>query len=410
MESEGNEVMQLFKNLFYLGILRDWLQFLKRLFTPVVNTFIPPKFFSWQTLFWLSVFSGVVSLLIVNAWISSFVGQVGWIFLTLSIVWATQPLKLTFLGWTFRPGSWIGAAFICWLLYFWNYTSFAFALILWPMVAAVISTIPRFLNLDRGQVFKLPNVAHRQKLITLYLTCAVLSCWITFHFVVQSWLARYPSLVLDDFSRSAFVVAVGQRFAEGLSPNSAGVRLLAIAEQQLVQQLNDQPWTDTERWLMQQQQQEFAGFREQVQMEFRRQLRPTPGQLRAPFWRRSPTDVPIQEQELWQFLTPQVINLNNANDYRISVIGLWLGPSSRTGSFQLRQQCRIAEVQPRLPLPSPGDFFPQELPRPQDFLSGQVSPQDLLPNPETLFPDPTPQPRLPVTTVGCEPVQVYPPM
>lgn len=399
--------MQLFKDLFYLGIIKDFFQFFGRLLKPVIDTFTPPRSFSWQTLFWLSVFSAVVSFLIQTPLISSLVGQMGWIFLTLSVIWATQGVTWSFLGWTVRPGSGIGGAFVSWLLYFWDHTSFAFALIAWPMISAFISTIPRFLDLDRSQVFRLPGVEHRQQLATLYLTCAVLSCWIGFHFLVQSWLSSYPSLVLDDPHYSAFVVKVGESFAKGLPPDSVGVALLSNAEERLVQQLRGRPWTDTERWLIAENQREFRIFREQVMAEVQAQAQPSqndsPSQML--FWKRSPSDVPLQEFPFWTFPALEVVDVSSENEYLMSFTTSWKGPSSRLSGFYLNRRCAIAEVQPPSRLPSPREFLPERLPRPQDFITGNVSP-------ETLFPERSPdadlfppdQPRVPRTSVTCDPI------
>lgn len=401
--------MQLFKDLFYLGIIRDWVQFILRLLKPVVDTFTPPKPFSWQTLFWLSVFSAVVSLLIESPLVSSFVGQVGWVFLTLSVVWATQNLKFSFLGWTFRPGSWIGGAFIAWLLYFWDHTSFAFALTIWPIISAVISTIPRFLDLERGQVFKVPNVAYRQQLVTLYLTAMVVSCWLGFHFLVQEWLARYPSIALDDVYYSAFVVKVGQSFAEELPASSVGVSLLSIAEERLVQRLNNQPWSDTERWLIEQQQDRFATFQEQIWSEFRLQQRVAIPAQRSVFWKRSPSDAPVQEYPFWSLAVPEVSGSTAENDYVMQFSAAWKGPSAQQDGYQLNQRCAIAQVQPSPLLPSPRDLVPNRFPTTQELLRGQVAPEDFLPNPQDLIPNTSPQSRVPSTSVGCEPIRLIQP-
>jgi hypothetical protein len=398
--------MQLFKNLFYLGILRDWFQFVVRLFRPVVDTFTPPKPFSWQTLFWLSVFSAVVSLLIESLLISSFVGQVGWLFLTLSIIWATQNLKFSFLGWTFRPGSWIGGAFVAWLLYFWNHTSFAFALTVWPIISALISTIPRFLDLDRGQVFKVPNVAYRQQLVTIYLTAMIASCWFGFHFLVQEWLARYPSLALDDLHHSAFVVKVGQPFAQELPANSVGVSGLALAEQRLTQQLAGQPWTETERWLIAQGQNQFEDFQEQVQSSVQlQQQRAASARANQPvFWKRSPSDAPVQEYRFWSLMMPQVTNPTPENAYVMTLTAVWTGPSSDSRGYQLSKRCAIAEVPPGPLLPSPRDLLPDRLPTARELLQGEL-PDNLLPNPEDLLPNTSPQARVSTTSVTCEPTR-----
>jgi len=275
----------------------------------------PPQAFSWQTLVWLSVFAWLLSFLTVTEVVEEILSWLGWLFLTFGVGWATWDTRINFFGWMVRPGPWLAGALACTLL-FWREGAdpLPLAVTLWPIVSATIAIVPRFFP---RLTFTLPDPAARQDILVLLLMSLLLSCWFRFHFLVQDWLADYPSVLADDFSNSGFVVTVSDALPEN---DSRGKLLLENVATEVEQQLEGIPWSETERWLFERDER-IVGVQQQVVSTV---------QTRT-------------EDSLWN-LQALVPPQTRQDAYTLLLRARWLGPSSRPGGYLLEMSCEVRQV------------------------------------------------------------------
>jgi hypothetical protein len=274
----------------------------------------PPQTLSWQTLILLSLFSWFLCLLVATPELQELLAWLGWLFLTGGVGWATGNTRVNLLGWMFYPGPWITGALTCVLLYgWWNQASIATALISWPLISVAIAIIPRFFP---NLTFSLPDPATRQASILLALVGLLLSCWFRFHFLVQDWVITYPSLLADNFSRSAFVVRLNRE----TSAPPRGRLLLNVADPLLQGTLNGRRWSETEAWLY--------NLPDSLQTLQNQTLERVPEVPEDEFWEFRGT-VPYQVRE-----TEYVLNLS----------AVWSGPSSLPGGYAIEKLCVIRQV------------------------------------------------------------------
>ena len=282
----------------------------------------PPKPDSWQTLLLISVFSWAMALLPESLFLQGFIATCAWFFLIPGIHWFLHEEKFKFFGSTIDVkkgltingiwlGPWITGALVCMLLFSElpdNRLSLGF--ICWPPISAMIAALPKFIAI--GPKYKTPDPAGRQELVILLLTNLLLSCWFQLFFVTQSWLNDYPSLLTQDFKRSAFVV----KFASNRS-QSRGAAILDQAETIVREQLDGKPWSQAERWLF--------------------DLKPSMRQVEATVMEQLP---PVKENELWH-LDGQVLP---RTEYQLQMMAVWQGPSADGSGYYVMKPCQITRM------------------------------------------------------------------
>lgn len=281
----------------------------------ILKYFKDIKPFSGQTLILLSLFSWVMSLLVDNEIVRDFLAWLGWLFLTVGVGWVLAKVKQNILGIDVYPGPWITGALACSFL-FYGWSDVSLAAISWPILSTLIAIIPKFLKhgldvinptLD-GKKF----AVDRQEIILLLLFSTILSGWIQFFFVLQDWLQQYPSLVADEFTRSAFVIKL-----DSSSQNSRGVTFLNLAETALRDELETVPWSEVERWLF------------EADLEIPR--------LDVEIRQRIPK---VEEDRLWALRGE--VSAGNP-DYALTLRAVWRGPSSRPGGYYSQKVCSIVQ-------------------------------------------------------------------
>jgi Family of unknown function (DUF5357) len=282
----------------------------------------PPKPDSWQTLLLISIFSWAMALLPESVFVQAFIATCAWFFLIPGVHWFLHEEKFKFFGSTINVkkgltindiwlGPWITGALVCMLLFSElpeNRISVGF--ICWPPISAIIAALPKFIAI--GPHYKTPDPGKRQELVILLLTNLLLSCWFQLFFVTQSWLIDYPSLLTQDFSRSAFVV----KFASNRS-QSRGVTILDQAETIVREQLDGKPWSQAERWLF--------------------DLKPSMQQVEATVMEQLP---PVKENELWH-LDGQVLP---GTEYQLQMMAVWQGPSADGSGYYVMKPCQITRM------------------------------------------------------------------
>lgn len=273
--------------------------------------FKPPRAFSWQTLLLLSVFTWCVSALVETELVRDVLARLGWAFLMLGVGWGMSGARLNLLGLIIYPGPWLAGALACVVLFAgWAIDLTQLALVSWPLISFVAAAIPK---LFPKLVFSVPDPATRQQLLIQFLLSCMVSAWFQFHFVVQTWLRDYPSLLSDDLSRGAFVVRLDDRDFD----IPRGVTLLNLAEPLLQQELQALPWAEVERWLLERETR-VAALQQQV-------LQQTPR---------------VQEDALWRFWGDVPAGLP---EYTLKLRAVWLGPSSNLRGYFLEKSCLITQ-------------------------------------------------------------------
>ncbi|NET61691.1 MAG: DUF5357 domain-containing protein [Symploca sp. SIO2E6] len=353
-----------FKKIIDLILAIILLKWTAELLKGIIGLFVPPtasSYFSYQILFLLSLFSYLMSQLadgFVRKLLLSLVG----IFLICGIYWATTANKKL---WIYRDekakpkkeglplSSWITGAIACIYLFvtlpmllFDRVPSSggAAALVAWPIISVVIAALPNFMGLEKDELkVKTPPPLKRQNLVILFSINILLSCWFQFYFVIQDWLAEYPSLLEDDFNKSAFVVnlvptqlkeqiedfvvqVVPTELEEqiGFQPKQRrGTEILEAMELPLQDKLDGQPWSKVEKLLLPEELNKwFPASVEQVKTKLS----------------------PLKEDRLWE-VTSDVSSRDSG--YNLELQATWQGPYNEPRLlYPIQKSCQINPVTP----------------------------------------------------------------
>ncbi len=277
---------------------------------------VPPKAYSWQTLLYLSLFSWLMASLS-TGYIKDIIAICGWLFLIAGTAWYTTDNPL-YVPHTNMP---LGAVITGFLV-----SVFAFGqdkdtitprtIVLWPIIAAIITAIPEFFEGTGTDVkTQVPRIEERQRLIVLIACCMVISCWLQFYFVVEHWVTEYPSVQVDNSKRSALVVREGST----IKVPSNGIVILDKLVPQVEDQIAKKPWSEVEQWLL----------------DARKKVNDLGKQIIG-------TNLAeYEERYLWR-VEPRVSNVKLG--YKLDLLSIWIGPSANPGGYYLKKSCRIDPV------------------------------------------------------------------
>ncbi len=315
-----------------------WGRFLAILF--------PEEPFSWQSIFYLAIFSWGMSWMARLLGATSFTQFIlttgSWLFWAIGLGWFLEDRGVRPLGINIAP--WATGAIACIYLFLglWPGSSPAFALISWPLISVAIIAAPAFFTWELK--FRLPPPAVRQSLILVTLLAVLFSSWFQFYFRLQDWFQVYPTLLADNFSNSGFVA----RVPTSRSLQVGGIPLLTAAEGRVRAELQDTPWPWVERWLL-----NLEGQMQKIRLETQSAL---PSSAEIPFWelRARPR--------------------TRDNGYTLELLAVWRGPSAEPEGYYLTKTCQI---------------------RPQVTPANRVRPEQPGPNGET-------QPSTPLAQVSCD--------
>ena len=291
--------------------------------TCLVYVFLkPPQYFSWQTIVLLGLFSWLTSLLaaVVEAapFTRTLLGLFSLLFFAIGVGWALTKHPIKFLGVSLGP--WITGAILCAFVFTpWGDGNLGAAAVSWPLVSVLVAAIPHFLTWNLG--FKTPPIPIRQELILLLLLNLLFSSWIEFSFLIQNWLQDYPSLIMDNFERSGFVYVI---------PNnevriSQGDILLDTSATTIKNTLNEMPWPDLERWLL----------------NIDERIIPIGVDARDRLTKPA-------EKDFWELQaeTPPGSYSTPSASYDLKLKAVWLGPASKPDGYYLEKACRITQKIP----------------------------------------------------------------
>ncbi|WP_017716286.1 DUF5357 family protein [Kamptonema formosum] len=324
--------------------MKDFLKFLaewrKRL--------TPPRVFSWQTLILMSVLCwgmalGYKIVFQETAYESANAGDLlaglAWVFLILAIDWWASE-KPWYIG-GFHLGAWLTGALVClfvFAVFSGNYRSGfpSFIFLMWPVISALIALLHKLhksaSDLSVAQVF------------ILILASLLISCWWEFGFLLQDWLQEYPSLLADNFERSAFVIKVD------FSPRekARGVQILNSLEDFLKSHVEEKPWLEVRAWLL----------------EIDRQLKPWPAKGQP--WPEVHQWLVQLDEQGDAYDDKIMVNLGNLEEdkwwyikteidldgwpYELKLQAIWRGPTSNAEAYEMTKVCQIGQTyQPEAP-------------------------------------------------------------
>ncbi|MBE9137802.1 DUF5357 family protein [Nodosilinea sp. LEGE 07088] len=278
---------------------------------------LPPRYFAWQTVIYMSLFSWLMSLLARSVDATPFtvglLATLSWFCLALGVGWALEANKIRPFGLSIAP--WVAGGILCMFLFgSWGGRWLQPALVAWPMVSFAVIALPSLVSWDF--TLKTPPAPVRQQLALLFCLSLLFSSWFQFYFRIQNWVRDYPSLVADSVDNSTFVY----RFPGQSVALPAGVTYLTIAEDRLQSQVNNQPWSAVERWLL-----NLDGQRQAMEQQVQAQM----GQN------------PSLENSLWRFdLQP----FSHGDGYTLKLWAIWSGPAASESGYFLEKTCLLMPV------------------------------------------------------------------
>jgi Family of unknown function (DUF5357) len=282
----------------------------------VKKILVPPKAYSWQTLVYLSVFSWGLCYFAFG-YVRDFIALCGWLFLIAGTAWYTTDDPLRVPG-TFMPVGAVLTGFLVSVFAFGNQQDIITprTIVLWPTISALITALPEFIEgTDTESTAKIPKPEARQKIIILVASSMMLSCWLQFYFVMDKWLQEYPSLLADNFNRSTFVIT--RDVPEKMPKN--GILVLDRLQPLVEEQIAEKPWSVAEKWLIE------ANVK--VPQLGQQVLEQSLGQY--------------EEKELWR-VEPRAVSIPSG--YRLDLLNIWEGPTSKPRGYYLRKSCQITQV------------------------------------------------------------------
>lgn len=306
-----------------LKLLNKLLTWLNNTFKFFLGIFTPETAFSWQTLIGLSLFSWGMSFLATSIF-HFILASFSWFFLILGVYWATTSNKSLSIG-KILLSPWItGALITCYIFGIFTGELPTYALVIWPLISAVIAALPICLDQDFRPM--IPAKDKRQSLVWILTTQLILSCWFQFYFLVQNWLIQYPTITVDTFKESAFVVRINPDQSRQKLPR--GITILDLMASRLKKQLNNQPWFSVEEILLIRERDKLIQRIEQIKAEVMEEI-------------ASPV---IKEDSLWEISLGDIYPGDREGAYRLELQALWQGPRSQPEPNLITQSCQIKSV------------------------------------------------------------------
>ncbi len=318
-----------------MEIIKDFLigtfKFIQDILSGTQKLLLPTKPYSWQTLIYLSVFSWLMSSWATGVFVKEIIAYCGWGFLILGTAWYTTDNPVVVPGTSMPVGALITGGLVSLFAFrhgenLLNPVSF----VLWPTISALITAIPEFFQGTGTKVNpQIPKPEARQKIIVLIASSMLVSCWLQVYFVVDNWVKQYPSLLTDNLNNSALVMKFSPPEDEDSKTKKIpknGALILNKLVPVIITQIDDQPWSKVERIL------KNARAKDSEISKLGRRIIET--ELAA-----------YKERDLWRVeARVSSINPNSPDVYKLSLLSIWSGPSSKKERYYLKRSCQIEPV------------------------------------------------------------------
>ncbi|MDJ0618385.1 MAG: septal junction protein FraD [Calothrix sp. MO_192.B10] len=316
-----------------MDIIKDFLsgtfKFIQDILGGIQKLLWPPQSYSWQTLIYLSVFSWLMSYWAAGFFVKNIIAFCGWLFLIAGTAWYTTDNPVVIPGTSMPVGALITGGLISLFAFggeknLLNPVSF----VLWPTMSALITAIPEFFQGTGTTVNpQIPKPEARQKIIVLILSSMLVSCWLQVYFVVDNWAKQYPSILTDNLNNSVLVkkIALPEEPTIRKIPKN-GITILDKLVPIIITQIDDQPWSKVERLL------KNARTKDSQIAKLGRRVIET--ELAA-----------YKERDLWRVeARVESINPKSPDVYRLSLLSIWSGPSSKKEGYYFKRSCQVEPV------------------------------------------------------------------
>jgi hypothetical protein len=287
--------------------------------------------------------------MIADGWLQDLLAHGSWIFLILGVYWGTTSANQLRIGYKenvkdgFPLSPWITGALVS--TYIFGGPSgdvTGDALVYWPIISAIIAALPDFVGEKQGGgvTLKRAPLNKRQNLVILFGTQFLLSCWFQFYFVLQDWIVQYPSLLADDFRKSAFVVqwkseqpvlslgrdGLAVKWQSDVPANPPrGAALLDAIEPKLREQLNAKRWSDVEKRLIEGRRDQWLNS---IAQQTKQQISPI-----------------VEEDNLWRIKMSKP-TARSSGGYNFDLQAIWQGPRSAP-QRSIVKSCQVSPVKRR---------------------------------------------------------------
>jgi hypothetical protein len=333
-----------------MALVKDFFgvfKIVEDVYARVKEILVPKQAYSWQTLIYLSLFSWFMSSLAIGL-TRDLIAFCGWVFLIAGTSWYTTDKPILIPGTNLPVGALITGFLVSAFAVRSENVFTPRTLVLWPTIAAIITAIPEFFE-GSGIDYKrqLPKLEIRQRIIVLLAACMIISCWLQLYFTIDKWARQYPSILVDDFSKSTLVlptepmIRTTEPTAKKTKPTvrvpKAGVLILNRLQLIVERELEGRPWDrqlnndiDAEKWLVQ--------AHERV---------PTIGKTiidkyAAEYEKKNL--VKYEERLFWTTEARAVTPKSKVDDYQLELFSVWKGPSSNPKKYFLRKTCKVSPI------------------------------------------------------------------
>lgn len=279
---------------------------------------------SWKTMAFLGFFSWFMAFIArvvaeltygsSNSFTSETLSSCGWIFLIIAVDWWTMEHPSDFLGFSF--GTWVTGALVCIFLFVELFENIgdefpSVLFVAWPVISAII----KITHICYPASSKYRERLNYRAFWTVILCHLLISCWIQFYFSSQYWLNNYPTLLSEDFEKSAFIMRV-----EPVIRANRGEQLLNALETDIKANVDNQPWFEVDQVISKYTNLSSDDLKETIKEQ-----------------------VPEISEDIWWQLISKIEQINPSQKTLI-LQARWRGPTLPTLGSQLTQTCQIVRI------------------------------------------------------------------
>lgn len=294
--------------------MKDFFQGIVDLWKTLQNLLFPPQIWHWQTFLLLSIGLWLLSMIVGEVDSSkteeiNFISNLSWLCLTVAVGWRTNQKPFVMGGISLSP--WITGGLICFLLYENLSSNIKYvAVVSWPIVSVCIAAIMLVLNSPGAAKEEKVSQLSKSSFVILILVNFLISCWLGLYLMIQGMLLQYPTMGVDDLSKSTFVY----RLITPSINDSRGAKILNLMESKLNNDLGSQKLgLSVPKMKLR-----LQSIKDEVTKEISE----------------------VKEDDLWNLQTPIVANQSG---YQLELQLIWSGPTAKDESYYLSKSCKIGE-------------------------------------------------------------------
>ena len=284
-------------------------------FKGIQDLLFPPQLWHWQTFVLFSIVLWLLSMIISGVDSSkekeiNLIVNLSWLCLTTGVAWRTNQ-KPFIIGGGFSLAPWITSGLICLLLYENLASNMKYmAIVSWPVIAVCVAGIIFVLNSSATGIEEKVSQLSKSSFVIFILLNFLVSCWLGLFFIIQGMVEKYPTMAVDDLSKSTFVY----RLITPSINDYRGAKIMNLMESELNNDLGSQ---------------ELGLSVPNMKLKLQSIKNEVTKEISVK-----------KEDELWQLQTPIVANQSG---YQLELQLIWEGPTANDESYYLSKSCKIEE-------------------------------------------------------------------